>query len=759
MAIDDFESWKTVARIFIAVYTPVTGGGPNYYPGRYVGQTVTGPNGVQYEFAGSDQQIFDLLWSAVNSAGTIVVCADWFVDSTLSPPAYTAQQLKPGNFNPSNTHPLFIRSTTKDWFVGVNGGATGDSEDNSFSGAGLRTAVDADGLGAYYTIFPPEFDAFLNWTGIELEFEVLVVWTGQYFVVIAGTDAHTSIYHPLRVYRSGDEGLSYEYVTDIKPVVEVDTWIKYTAKCGTVERAWATRSATPNGTDGIMYYDLSPIRQEIPFPSDDLIELVAVTRVFDNVRNYTEGSDYTVNIPARTISWAPGGFEPTAGKVYGIEFTYKQYANRVIAAISPLNGVIYALAGPLFVPSGIPPVQVLVSHDHGASWNGVGTIPVTLTAIGNPGPCLGWLDGGVNGPAGGVLIATLYDGIWRSADGGVTWAKVVLPAPSSISSANGTPIAAQSFSLPKILVLSGTDAVVTMNDVQVPDGFNGAWFSGRILKTTDGGLSWTQVYIQSDPPIGQLVPSTNNSPNSLVRLNATELLSISQFGAVYYSPDLGDTWQIVEPYNQGKVDNFPFDNSNQFLQIDGQHALFVTAPDGGVWVNVPVATLCGNVADRRVRRGRTVAVAEIEYLYPWEANAQDFGAGGARELIFEVQARTTKGELGEVSRIHVSNPAPDMSGITPIVIALPGALFIDWSSYKSPDLDLDHFDVRYGFSNNPLAMTSTVRRAKDQNNVFIPNLVQSLTVYIQVVPFDAFGEGEPTPIVSGVPLATISLSA
>jgi hypothetical protein len=713
---------------------------------------------VQYVFNGADQPLFDLGWTAVSPAGTIVICSDWFVGDTYTPPAYVAQSLKPSGLHPFMVPPLFLRSTIQDWFVGVTGGVTGDDQDGSLTGAGLRTAVDADGLGAYYTIFPPEFDAFLEWTGIELEFQTIVVYTGQYFVVLAAPDGHSQPYHATRVYRSADEGLSYQFASEIKPIGPVTGWIKYRTKYQPSNLAFATRSATPNGTDPIHFYDESPIRVEIPFPaSDDVIELVEVTRVVDNVRTYTLTSDYTVNIPARTISWAPGGFEPIAGTVYRIEYIYKQYGNRPIAAVSPLNGVIYALTTPMITILGDPisPVQVVVSHDHGETWTAVGSIPVTVEANNvTPGPCLGWLDGGT----GGVLIATLMDGIWRSADGGATWAHVTAPVPNGVADLFGTPLPSSIFHLPKILVLSATDALVTMDDVAVPDGFGGAWFGGRILKTTDAGSSWQQKYIQSSPAIGQQTPNANSAPNSLIRINVTEVIAISHFGYVYYSPDLGDNWQIVEPYTS-HIGIFTTDTSGNGLMIDGRHALFSTSPDGGIWMNVPVSTLCGNSATRKVRRGRTVAVAEIEYLYPWEANAQDFGAGGARELILEVQARTIRGQLGEISRIHVSNPAPDMSGTTPTVVALPAALFIDWSSFHSPDLDLDHFEVRYGFSQNPLAMTSTVRRAKDQNNVFIPNLVSSLTVYIQIVPFDAFGEGIPSPIVSGVPLITLSLQA
>lgn len=757
MALGDFVDWKMLARPVIASYVPVSGPEPNYYPGRYVGQTVTGPNGVQYVFNGADQQLFDLGWAAVSPAGTIVINSDWFLDDCFTPPAYASQSLKPSGLSPSLVPPLFVRSTIQDWFVGVTGGITGDDQTASLSGDGLRTAIGADGLGAYYTIFPPEFDAFLTWTGIDLQHEAAIVWTGEYFVVLAAPDTHSQVYHAVRVYRSADEGLSYQFASEIKPTGPVTGWNKYRTKFQTSNLAFATRSATPNGTDPIHFYDESSTRVEIPFPaSDDVAELVEVTRVVDNVRTYTLTSDYTVNIPTREISWAPGGFEPIAGTVYRIEYTYKQYGNRPVAAVSPLNGIIYALTVPAFRVTGdpVPPVQVVVSHDHGATWTAVGSIPVTIEMNVTPGPCLGWLDGGT----GGVLIATLMDGIWRSADGGATWAQVTVPIPSGVTDLFGTPILAAAFKLPKILVLSATEALVTMVDVQVPDGVGGAWFGGRILKTTDAGISWQQKYIQSSPSVGQLQPNTNAAPNSLIRINVTEVISISQFGYVYYSPDLGDNWEIVEPYTS-HIDNFPFDNSGQGLLIDGRHALFATAPDGGIWVNVPVSTLCGNSATRKVRRGRTVAVAEIEYEYPWEANAQDFGAGGARELILEVQARTVKGQLGEISRIHVHNPAPDMSATTPAVVALPGALFIDWSSFNSPDLDLDHFEVRYGFSANTLAMTSTVRRAKNQNNVFIPNLVASLTVYIQIVPFDAFGEGIPTPIVSGVPLITLSLQA
>lgn len=761
--IEDFGDWRMLVRPAIAVYTPQTGGGANYYPGRYVGQTVTGPDGIVYDFAGVDQQIFDMLWVTSNPAGVIVGVGDWFINATLTPPAYATQVLKPGGFG-SLTPPVFIRTTIADWFVGVAGGSTGDDAEGTLTGAGLRTSVGADGLGAYYTLFPDDYDPFLNWSGVDVGFQAIVLWTGQYFVALAPCESHSAAYHNVRVYRSPDaEGLAFNFVTEIEPGLIPDNWLTYTIG---VTNAFATRGGTPGGTDQIMFYDESVPRVEIPFPPDDQIELLTVTlvrRPFSTI--YTQGTDYTVNIPARTISWAPAGLEPPAGSdlvVGGL--TRSGYANWPYAAVSPLNGVIYALLVPQPINVGdTKTVQVVVSHDHGTTWAATGSIETAVNHGGLQSPSLAWLDGGVNGPSGGVLIAGLLDGIWRSEDGGFTWSRVVVPF-SGLQTQFGQPIEVTDAAYaPKILALSGTDAVMTITDVEVSaDPYGIVWSAGRILKTTDGGLSWTMVYLQDQPSIGQLVPNASTSPDVLVRLNDVELIAMSQFGNIFYSGDAGDTWSVVQPYTTGLIDTFTFQNGQQGTTIDGNHALFVTSPNGGIYVNVPRATLCGNTVDRRVRRGRTVAVAEIEYAYPWEANVEDFGARGARELIFEVQARTFvqgKQQLGEISRLHVSNPAPDMTGIIPATIALPGALFVDWSSYITPDLDMDHFEVRYGFVNNVLALTSTIRRDKDQNNVIIPNLVQSLTVYLMIVPFDKFGEGLPSEIVHDVPLATISLSA
>lgn len=770
MASEDFQDWKLIIRPFVAVYTPQTGGGPNYYPGRYVGQTVT-VDGIVYDFAGADSLIPDQVWGAASPAGVICMMGDYIFDNSFSTPDYAAQQLKPNNLSPDLFPAIVTRTTLADWFVGTTGGSTGD--DFSFSGSGIRTAVGADGLGAFYTLLNPEFDAFRNWSGIDVDFECPLVWTGQYFVYLAPTNTISRPYHRVRVYRSTDEqALAFEFITEIEPQILPDNWITYTHDAIISNGAFATRGGSAGGTDQIMYYDEGETRSEIPFPSS--IAMIADgMRVADNLRIYTQGVDYTVNTTAHTISWALPGLEPTAGKLYDIRYRYEDFANWPIAAVSPLNGVIYAVLAPTFYAEGVVdpvtglttyPIQAVVSHDHGSTWAALGSIPTTLDHGGDQAGSLGWLDGGVNGPSGGVLIMGLRDGIWRSEDGGFTWAQVTKPSPSGFVTDNeeGVIFEAQAFFMPKVLTLNGTDALMTMNDVSVPAGLNGAYFAGRILKTRDGGLTWEQVYLQDQPTIGTLLPNSNDAPDAIARINDTEILSISQFGTMYWSGDAGDTWSVVEPYSQAKIDHFTFSNESQFATVDGRHALFGTAPDGGLFVNVPVATLCGNTIDRQVRRGRTVAVAEIEYLYRWEANAQDFGAGGARELIFEVQARTFvqgKQQLGEISRIHVSNPAPDMTGIVPATVALPGALFVDWSSYISPDLDLDHFEVRYGFVNNPLAMTSIIKRAKDQNNVIIPNLVQSLTVYLHIVPFDAFGEGLPSEIVSAVPLATISLSA
>jgi len=161
-------------------------------------------------------------------------------------------------------------------------------------------------------------------------------------------------------------------------------------------------------------------------------------------------------------------------------------------------------------------------------------------------------------------------------------------------------------------------------------------------------------------------------------------------------------------------------------------------------------------------RGRTVWVSEKDYTYTWQQNSEDFGQKGARALTIEVRGRTFAGELGEVSRIRVSNPIPDMSSVLPTVTSPnPKILFVDWSSYIPLDKDFDYYEVRYGqiydpdqatFSGANATAFGVVRRDANQNNVLIPDLPDKSTIYIQVVPYDLIGEGIGTPVFSGVTL-------
>ena len=152
-------------------------------------------------------------------------------------------------------------------------------------------------------------------------------------------------------------------------------------------------------------------------------------------------------------------------------------------------------------------------------------------------------------------------------------------------------------------------------------------------------------------------------------------------------------------------------------------------------------------------RSRIYYVSEKDYMYYYQANQEDFGPKGARKLTIEVRGRTFEGELGPPARIHVTNPAPDMSGVVPVPsVPLPNVLFLDWSSYVPTDSDFDYYEVRYGTEPYSGALLNIMRREGEHNNVLIPEVDPDTVIY-QIFPFDLFGEGIPTSPFSGSTVA------
>jgi hypothetical protein len=141
------------------------------------------------------------------------------------------------------------------------------------------------------------------------------------------------------------------------------------------------------------------------------------------------------------------------------------------------------------------------------------------------------------------------------------------------------------------------------------------------------------------------------------------------------------------------------------------------------------------------------------YAYEYEANLEDHAGLPARQITIRVRARSADGQVSLTpAELTVQNPAPDMSQILPVLTPLAGALLVDWRAFASTDYDLDRFDLVVDATTPP----STVVLSADivQREAIVPNLTSGTPYYVQIRPYDAFGEGVPSQIASATPTTT-----
>ena len=158
-------------------------------------------------------------------------------------------------------------------------------------------------------------------------------------------------------------------------------------------------------------------------------------------------------------------------------------------------------------------------------------------------------------------------------------------------------------------------------------------------------------------------------------------------------------------------------------------------------------------------RGRGVV---LEWSYTFEQNAEDqvrAGMGGARrDFAIYVWARTNTGRVALTpATITVSNPPPDMGDMVPVVTALFEAALISFDQFVEPR-DFDHYTVFLDTRTPPQAIYEDVAIGTRGQGTAIRKLAPvgltpGVTYYVQILPYDTFGPGIPTGIVSFVPVS------
>lgn len=99
--------------------------------------------------------------------------------------------------------------------------------------------------------------------------------------------------------------------------------------------------------------------------------------------------------------------------------------------------------------------------------------------------------------------------------------------------------------------------------------------SGKIIKTVDGGISWTDIFSE---------PSKSNPATSIAvsRANPRILVAGLASGDVIKSIDAGSTWQSTESLSD-RILKIEFGRNNNAYALTSRKGLFVSTDQGGHW--------------------------------------------------------------------------------------------------------------------------------------------------------------------------------
>jgi sulfur carrier protein ThiS len=152
-----------------------------------------------------------------------------------------------------------------------------------------------------------------------------------------------------------------------------------------------------------------------------------------------------------------------------------------------------------------------------------------------------------------------------------------------------------------------------------------------------------------------------------------------------------------------------------------------------------------------VKRRFPIYVTTPGFNYTYEMNVEDHKPlAPQRQIEIRVWARSHDGAVSiEPAVLVVSNEAPDMSEIAPVVTALVDAAVADWTAFNPTDHDFQSYRVLLSTANPPLEQFD--ERSAVQKTVIIPNLTHGITYFLQIMPVDAFGDGIGSQIVEVVP--------
>ncbi len=238
-------------------------------------------------------------------------------------------------------------------------------------------------------------------------------------------------------------------------------------------------------------------------------------------------------------------------------------------AVSATTAYLSEAVAPYTSATGKQPGRVLVTHDGGTTWSVVAQKPGKLPAVGTLT---------FTNATAGILTYQAPD-VYRTADGGLSWQPVSLPADGCL----GRPLQYPTFDAPTVFgtvgyapvrdattygVVATSDGGQTWRWLSIPwcgpedvsfanakDGWVWAWshegtpqpVTGRFFHTTDGGLHWSTI--PTDPTLHAICCGAGNGLSQIDFVSADTGWALvntnTTANALLQTQDGGSTWTVV----------------------------------------------------------------------------------------------------------------------------------------------------------------------------------------------------------------------
>jgi photosystem II stability/assembly factor-like uncharacterized protein len=293
---------------------------------------------------------------------------------------------------------------------------------------------------------------------------------------------------------------------------------------------------------------------------------------------------FGVPLALAVASLITGGIAPAMG------FEYPQDLPSVrseLAARSPLLAV--TRAGQRIVAVG-QRGQIVLSDDAGRTWRQA-SVPVSsdLVAVSFPSPMLGWAVG-----HGGVVI--------HSTDGGATWSRqlegkqaVEIALRHYVGQQGSNPDAAQFMEREKrLLEGGGTQPFLDVLFESETTGFVVGAFN-RILRTEDGGKTWTPWMERTDNP--------NELHFYAVRRGGQDIYLTGEQGMVWRLDATAQRFVAMPTPYKGTLFGMVAEEGGNLLVFGMRGSLLRSADGGRNWEQIKTASPAGITAGDRLPDG------------------------------------------------------------------------------------------------------------------------------------------------------------